>query len=134
MVHHDVSARDLQGQTLADYLVNIEADFEIIDGRQEVYSEPSFPVAELARELARWAAPGGSPPSPFQFSSLSFENPGAVTITPSSSGWVISSAFTPDRQSSPVSWAEVAACIHEFVDSVKVAVAQLGIDPERVLS
>jgi|SRR3954471_1781767 hypothetical protein len=134
MIYRDINVRDLQGETLADLLVNIEADFQVIDDSRVIYSESAFPVAELARELARWISLGEQQLSEFCFSSLSFEDPGSVRITPDPSGWVVRSMFTPEIESYPVSWLELVARISEFVADVKRDVAKLGIDPERVLA
>jgi hypothetical protein len=45
---------DLRVNTLADFLVNIEADIEVVDHDRIIYQELSFPVVELARELVAW--------------------------------------------------------------------------------
>lgn len=47
----NLSVDNLQGDTFADHLVNVEADFEIVEGDVAVYSELDFPMAELAREF-----------------------------------------------------------------------------------
>lgn len=134
MLYRDINARDLQGVTLADFLVNIEADFEVADDSEVIYSELSFPVAELARELARWISEGEPQASDFEFSSLSFENPGAVRILRRSSGWVVGSVFTPEVESSPIPWGELVTCISEFIVDVQQDLADLGINPEFVVS
>ncbi|GAA4626127.1 hypothetical protein GCM10023196_033090 [Actinoallomurus vinaceus] len=37
MHYCDINSRDVQGVTLADLLVNIEADFEMIDGHKVIH-------------------------------------------------------------------------------------------------
>jgi hypothetical protein len=129
MLYREIGASDLRGSTIADYLVNIEAFFEVVDGREVIYSEMDFPVDELARELTRWVQIGEMRAPDFSFSSLSFEEPGAITVARGQSGWRVGSIFTPDMESAPVSWSELTACIGEFVESVRKDVLALGINP-----
>lgn len=132
ILYDAISASDLRGATIADYLVNIEASIEVVDGRDVIYEEPYFPVAELARELSRWVSLGEKQAPNFLFASLSFEAPGAVRILGSESGWTVGSMFTPDVKSSTVSWDEIAACINEFVTDVRQDVLELGISPDFI--
>ncbi|MFD8540665.1 DUF7878 domain-containing protein [Streptomyces rubrogriseus] len=132
ILYDAINANDLRGSTIADYLVNIEASIEVVDGRGVIYEEPYFPVAELARELARWVSLGEKQAPNFLFASLSFEEPGAVQILDSGSGWTVGSMFTPELKSSPVSWGEVAACIDTFVSNVRRDVLALGISPDFI--
>lgn len=134
MRYWDINSRDLQGVTLADLLVNIEANFEVLDDCKVVYSERSFPVAELARELAHWIAKDESNATDFYFSSLSFEDSGVVRILRTSSGWAVGSVFTPGMQSTPISWLGLVAVVSDFVARVQRDVADLGFDPEFVMS
>ncbi|MBG0831664.1 hypothetical protein HS041_28445 [Planomonospora sp. ID67723] len=132
MLYREINASDLRGATVADVLVNVEAFFEIVDGSEVIYSESCFPVAELARELARWVSTGEPQAPDFSFSSLSFEDPGAVRIIRGQSGWAVSSIFTPELQSDPISWGELAACIDKFIASVRRDVIKLGIVPDFI--
>lgn len=75
---------DLRGELLADYLIAIDADFEIREGDRIIYAEPTFPVVELARSLVSWMIVGRR--DEFAFESLSFEESGAVTITQAGTG------------------------------------------------
>ncbi|MCO6006447.1 hypothetical protein NE236_15790 [Actinoallomurus purpureus] len=129
MLYQDLNERDLKGRTLADLLVHIEADFQIIDGSEVIYSERSFPVAELARELAFWLSNNGDRKPDFHFSSLSFECPGAVKFIQTSIGWMAESMFVTGVQSSPIPWSELVVCIDEFIAAVRRDVSKLGIDP-----
>ena len=52
LAYENLSAADLRGSTLADYLIAIEADFRMLDGETVIYEEPYFPVIELARALS----------------------------------------------------------------------------------
>ncbi|WP_121716568.1 hypothetical protein [Streptomyces sp. E5N91] len=132
ILYDAINANDLRGSTITDHLVNIEASIEVVDGRGVIYEEPYFPVAELARELARWVSLGEKQAPNFLFASLSFEEPGAVQILDSGSGWTVGSMFTPELKSSPVSWGEVAACIDAFVSNVRRDVLELGISPDFI--
>ncbi|MFE3587458.1 hypothetical protein ACFXOY_08025 [Streptomyces niveus] len=124
-----INASDLKGSTVADYLVSIEASLKVVDGSDVIYQEPYFPVAELARELARWVLLGEKRAPDFVFASLSFEEPGAVRILRSGAGWTVGSMFTPETRSSLISWDELAAHIDDFVTNVRRDVHALGISP-----
>ncbi|MFF7153637.1 hypothetical protein [Streptomyces sp. NPDC008139] len=132
ILYDAINSSDLKGSTIADYLVNIEASIKVVDGCDVIYEEPYFPVAELARDLARWVSLGERRAPDFLFASLSFDELGAVRILGSGSGWTVGSMFTPEVKSSPVSWDELAACINEFVTDVRQDVLELGISPDFI--
>ncbi|MQS09755.1 DUF7878 domain-containing protein [Streptomyces alkaliphilus] len=132
--YREVNADDLVGSTVADYLVNIEAFFEVLDGGDTIYAEPCFPVTELARELFRWVSLEEEPTSDFYFSSLSFGEVGALTMSRELDGWVVSSIFTPEVKSSPRSWSELHSRIGEFIENVYRDVLRLGVSPDLIRS
>ncbi len=129
----NLNAADLCGPTLADFLVNIEADLKISDYGEVLYSEEAFPVAELARELVRWKESDAVPSTDFRFSSLSFEGPGAILISRGETGWTVGSIFSSDRTSRSISWIELVVEIDKFVERVVKGLESLGIDPKFVL-
>ena len=129
----NINAADLHASTLADLLVNIEADLEVMDHDEVVYSERAFPVAELARELVRWKASAPIPFDDFVFHSMSFDEVGSIRILEGRLGWIVGSVFAPDKKSKPLSWADLASEIDEFVERVRAGVESLGIDPHFIL-
>lgn len=129
--YENFNLADLQGTTLADYLVNVEADFEIVDGDDLIYDELAFPVAELAREISEWLSRAEG--ADFNFESLSFEDPGAVRILSAPDGWIVGSALTPEKMSAPQSWRELSASINEFIWCVRRDLQRSGVDAEFVL-
>ncbi|GAA2524082.1 DUF7878 domain-containing protein [Winogradskya humida] len=126
-----IGAADLRGSTLADLLINVEADMEVRDGGEVLYAERLFPVAELARELKKWK--GEAFPGDFAFESLSFGQAGAVTISQESRGWVVGSVFVPGKRSGPVSWGELLVGLDEFIANVRLGVESLGFDADAIL-
>jgi hypothetical protein len=70
MTYENLSADDLRGSTLADYLIAIDADFQLLDGVDVVYEEPYFPVVELAQAMAPWVEAGDRDVDDFVFESL----------------------------------------------------------------
>jgi hypothetical protein len=122
---------DLRGDTLADYLIAIDADFEIRDGDRIIYDEPEFPVVELARSLSSWMA--SNEYDDFAFDSLSSDESGLVTITRGATGWRLSSVFTPELVSSEMNLSELEACIQGFVDHVATDLTGRGHDADRIL-
>lgn len=131
MTYDKLNTDDLRGSTVADYLVSLDANFRIADGRKVIYEEPGFLVVELARCLLAWA--GGMGGQDFEFESMSFEEVGSVAIRWTPSGWVFSSVFTPDSASVAVERDEVDRCIAAFVVRVEEDLVNLGIDPDDVI-
>lgn len=132
LAYENLSAADLRGSTLADYLIAIEADFRMLDGETVIYEEPYFPVIELARALSLWVARGCE--DDFAFESMSYEEPGAVVIVRQQDGWTFGSRLTPEVASSVVLWAAIQDGIRRFIAQVRADLTRLGIDPEGVLS
>lgn len=131
--YENFNADDLRGSTLADYLVNVEADFEIAEGSNIIYAEPAFPVAELARELIQWLSAAKQEAEDFCLASLSFEDPGAVRILYGPEGWLVGSALTPEKVSSPQSWQDLTAAIDEFIGQVRSDLGRLEVNADFVL-
>lgn len=127
MTYTNLNAEDLRGSTVADYLIGIEADFEIRDGDQLIYEEPYFPVVELARGLNAWLQRHED--QDFVFDSLSFDEPGAVTIARLEHGWVFGSIFSPAQRSSVLHWSAVEECVGAFIAKVRADLVSLGVDP-----
>ncbi|MFI9275274.1 hypothetical protein ACIGXM_31865 [Kitasatospora sp. NPDC052896] len=114
---------------MGELLVNIEADLTISDSEQVVYSEPLFPVAELAMELAAWICGPGGELSDFAFESMSFEEVGSVRIVAGQEGWRVGSVFEPDTWTGPIDRAALVTEIGRFFANVRASVAAAGIDP-----
>jgi hypothetical protein len=132
--YSEIDLSDLRVNTLADFLVNMEADIEILDHERIIYSERSFPVVELARELAAWVAKGEEGGiADFSLSSMSFDVDGAIEITTSPSGWIIGSVFTPDLRSAPMSWGDLVEALSGFIARVRSDVHRLGFDPDKLV-
>lgn len=131
MNYTNIDDSDLRGDTLADYLIAIDADFEIRDGNRIIYDEPKFPVVELARSLSSWMTAGAR--VDFEFESLSSDELGLVRINRGATGWRLSSVFTPNVVSSEVDLLELDACIHEFINQVAADLTERGHDADRIL-
>jgi hypothetical protein len=131
LTYTELDAAELQGPTLADILVAIDADFRMLDGHRVLYQEPSFPVVELARSLLDWVSTPDPPD--YAFESMTFEEVGALTVTQSPAGWIFGSVFAPSLRSDPVAWDEVERCIRLLVDRVATDLVRLGIDANKVL-
>jgi hypothetical protein len=132
IIFHNLNADDLRVVTIADLLINIEADLEIWDGEDVVYSEKYFPVAELARELERWRNSPELPLKDFEFSSLSFADPGAVRFFRDGNGWAVSSTFANDRKSRSISWPDLITELESFARRVAEGTRMLGFDPQFI--
>lgn len=122
---------DLRGGLIADYLIAVDADLSIVEGDRTIYEEPDFPVVELARSLSGWLDAAGR--ETFEFTSLSADESGIVTISAESDGWCVYSSFTPDVRSSVVRWADLEACVRDFIGKVKADLTVRGIDADWVV-
>ncbi|WP_369372663.1 hypothetical protein AB1046_04280 [Promicromonospora sp. Populi] len=131
LVYANFDDSDLRGRTLADYLIAIDADFEIRDQDRTVYNEPKFPVVELARALIAWLEADFH--ADFVFESLSSDEPGLVAITRENSGWRFSSASTPEVVSAEVDQLDVQSCIRDFIDRVATDLTARGHDADTIL-
>jgi hypothetical protein len=120
-----VDVTDLRGLTLADVLINVEADLEAWDGDRLIYSERSFPIVELARALGCWIHADSA--YDFEFSSLSFEESGVIEIHNTSKGWYVTSIFTPTVRSRIMQLDDVRDMIAGFVENVKSDLEWLGL-------
>jgi len=121
----DVS--ELQGRSPANVLVQVDADFRMVEGRQLLFAESGFPVVELALSLLRWDRQ-----EDFDFDSMSYEEKGAVQIHRDGAGWVFGSAFEPHAVSAPIPLPEVDECIADFVAKVRADLSAAGLDPDLV--
>jgi hypothetical protein len=108
LVYDQLSSEDLHGTTQADYLISLDANFRIEDGETVVYEEPSFPVVELARALLTWL--NDPERGDFEFSSMSFEEVGSVTVRRTPSGWMFGSVFARGTSSASADWPGVQRC------------------------
>ncbi|MFD8596648.1 hypothetical protein ACFV1L_16765 [Kitasatospora sp. NPDC059646] len=139
LAFRDVGTPDLARRGLtpasappAVLLLDVEADLSVDDDGRTVWSEPAFPVAELARELALRLRLPAEERTDFAFDSMTYDVPGAVRIAATGDGWRVGSVFAPDAWSSPCPWPVPARALTAFTDSVRTRVAALGADPHLV--
>jgi hypothetical protein len=125
--YSNLNAADLQGGSVAELLVNLEADLEIADEGGVVYAERAFPVVELARELVAWIQSACAKHEDFQLTSLSFEEKGVVRIVHSPEGWLVGSVFEPDLFSRPIAWKELSQSVLGFAANLRRDLGELGV-------
>lgn len=125
--YFNLNAAELQGGSVAELLVNLEADLEIVDEGRVIYSERAFPVVELARELVAWIESACAKHENFEFISLSFEEKGVVRIVHSSEGWLVGSVFESELSSRPIGWNELSEAVRSFAANVRRDLGQLGV-------
>ncbi|MER5880139.1 hypothetical protein ABT119_29985 [Streptomyces sp. NPDC001910] len=130
----DLHRRGMRPETASSdvLLTDVEADLVIRDGDCVVWSETSFPVAELACALTDWLRQPDDERGDFAFQSMSYAEVGAVRIEESAGGWRVGSVFLPDTWAAPVGWDFLVAAIRQFVSSVRQDVADIGIDPALI--
>ena len=125
-----LDASELRGTTQADYLISIDADLQILDGKRCVFEEPSFPVLELARSLMQWLSEPDR--RDFAFESMSYEEVGVVTVRATEGGWTFGSVFEPSA-SSAVEWDEAERCVRSFIATISADLHELKLDPDEVI-
>lgn len=127
-IHYaNLSADTPSGPTLAETLLSIEADPTIVDRGQEIFSETSFPVAELAYALCKWVSEA-DPSEEFSFDSMSAD-PGLVNIVKRENGWSVTSAPAPGAAACPIGREALGKEIRRFSANVRTDISRLGIDP-----
>ncbi|WP_326682826.1 DUF7878 domain-containing protein [Streptomyces sp. NBC_01237] len=112
-------------------LLDIEAELSIWDQGRVVWSEKSFPVAELACQLVLWLQGPATGQQSFELDSMQTDA-GLIRIASSDGGWRIGSDFTPDFWTSPVAWDALVAVIKQFIRTVRRGVTAMGIEPSFV--
>ncbi|MER5615069.1 hypothetical protein [Streptomyces sp. NPDC002215] len=123
----NLSADTPSGPTLAETLLSIEADLTIVDRGQEIFSETSFPVAELAYALCRWVSEADQGEE-FSFDSMSAD-PGLVNIVKRENGWSVTSAPAPGAAACPIGREVLDREIRRFAEKVRTDISRLGVDP-----
>ncbi|WP_327722377.1 hypothetical protein OG381_04045 [Streptomyces sp. NBC_00490] len=113
-------------------LLDIEAELSIWEQGRVVWSEGTFPVAELAYRLALWLQGPAAGREDFAFESMQAEE-GVIRIVNTGEGWRVGSIFTPDFWTSPVTWDALAEAIGQFDRSVRAGVASMGVEPSFLL-
>lgn len=117
-----------------EQVANIQAPFELWADGSAIYEEPVFPVLELARELTRWRRIGLPAGEDFEFSSMSFEEDGAVWVRQEQEGWRVGSLFQ-DRPCMTIwSSAQLYAAIERLrADLMAAGHMKLGVDLTEAL-
>ncbi|WP_018544150.1 hypothetical protein [Streptomyces sp. LaPpAH-108] len=130
----DLPRRGLTLRTAPAYvlLVDLEADFVVLDGERVVMEEGLFPVAELARELVFWLRAGEEACGDFAFDSMSYDEVGAVRIVHGDDGWRVGGVYDPGVWSAPVEWDVLVRAVRGFVDGVREDIAAMGVGPGLV--
>lgn len=131
MTYTGFDISEVHGDLLADYVVGIEADFQITHDGDVVFDEPSFPVVELARDLAEWLQ--GKPLGDFVFESMSADVPDLISIQQRDAGWVIYSGWTPDVVSKATDVEDIVLAAREFIHTVRNDIKGRGLDASWIL-
>ena len=134
MSFRNLNAEDLRTDRWAEVLVHVEAEFHVVDAGCVVYSEPYFPVVDLAHALALWSRSGADDRENFEFESMSFDERGAVRIEQLDDRWRVGSAFEPDKWSGLHTLREVDDCVSLFIEELhSAALRQLNMRLEHYI-
>jgi hypothetical protein len=111
-----------------DVLLGITADLSILVDEELIFSEPDFPLVELACQLGKWVHSPGAGRGDFQLDSMESDVRGIVKIEAAGDGWRIGSEY--EGRSGPAkSLEEVTLAIRAFLDQLVLRCqAELGVD------
>ncbi|MEV6553262.1 hypothetical protein AB0M57_31850 [Streptomyces sp. NPDC051597] len=118
------------GPTLAERLIEIEADLAIRDGKQLIFTDTNFPIGELAYHLSTWLTTPGERHG-FVLDTMSTD-PGWVLIEEREEGWTVGSIMEPGVWSTPTSWEKLSSEIRRFVRCVRTDIGLMGADPDCI--
>lgn len=127
-LRREVSAR-------GDYfnaLLGVIGDFAIKTGHTVIYSEPDFPVVELAQQLRKWLS-NECPPGSFEYTTLEAEDSPFIWFRPGPGGWIVgASALQGATGDYPLEALQAGA--RAFVEAVKTrARDEVGLDVTGVV-
>jgi hypothetical protein len=109
--------------------VRIGATFSIRDEQGSIFTEPHFPVVELAAQLHRWLMFVLPQERDFEFNSLSTPDPGWVWIRWTGTGWKLGSNLQERTAKGELNNIEVRALVENFVLRLTASAKQtLGAD------
>ena len=112
-------------------LLNIQADLRITVGGREWFSQPMFPVVELAAAADRWLSRGGD----FVFETMEAEESPFLWVRDEAGGCTVGAAWQVFEERRPLSREQVRNAWARFVDHVVEEVrVRLGVDARPLLS
>jgi len=104
-----------------DRVLNVAGEFGIVVDGRPLFSEVSFPVVELARELVRWLKDSNKPSKNFEYDSMFFEEKGAVWLRSVPDGWRIGSIYQERPETRAFTLQEIQESVTHFVRELIVA-------------
>ena len=116
----------------ADVLVGVTADFELVTDRGLIYSEPDFPVVELAAELTDWLDEGVMQGQDFEFDSMETPEPGWIWIRQTDDGWRVGSINQHQMDPEARDLAEVRTAVQAFLSTLECELRErwgIELDP-----
>lgn len=117
----------------ADVFIGVTADLSILTDSGPIYSEPDFPVVELAVELNAWVEDMDG--SNFELHSMETPEPGWVWIRQSGNGWRVGSIHQEHDDPVDHDLEEVRSAIHRFLSHLEFDLAQrFNLSLRRVIS
>ncbi len=111
-------------------LSNIQADLRITVGGREWFSQPMFPIVELAAAVHRWLGRGGD----FVFETMEAEESPFLWVRNEAGGCMVGAAWQVFEEKRPLSCEQVRSAWAQFVDRVVEGVrVRLGVDVRPLL-
>lgn len=115
-----------------DLLLGVCADLALQTEGRLLYSEPDFPVTELAVQLNAWAAGGPESGEDFEFSSMESDESGLVWFRRSGAGYRVGSLYQEFPAMAVHAPAAVRSTIERFVTDLRNRTRrELDIDLDR---
>ena len=105
--------------TATDVIVNLEADLTMEFEGNVIYEEVSFPVAELAFALIKWAQSRAADRPDFEFDSMSAEEPGLVWVRRTNGGSRVGSICQDRPLTTVLAMEQVDQVIRGYVEDLR---------------
>ncbi|WP_052666259.1 hypothetical protein [Nitriliruptor alkaliphilus] len=128
---------DLRSECLApdhpaDVFIGVTADLELVTDAGLIYSEPEFPVVELAAEIRGWLEGGATTGQDFEFDSMETPEPGWIWIRRVEGGWRVGSVHQHKADPEARDFEEVRTAIRAFLAGLAHELRdRWGIDLDR---
>lgn len=117
------------GPTLAECLIAIEGDLQVLDGDRQILAEPAFPLGELAHHLSQWR--NSTTRETFVLDTMSTD-PGWLLIEEREEGWSVGSILEPDVWSAPVDWVTLDGILRKLVNQLRSDLSSRGVNPDCI--
>jgi len=117
-----------------ELLLRLVASFSIECDGQPIYSEPEFPVVELASALHAWLQTPERARGDFRFESMDAAERDLVWIRGGADGWHAGSVRQTRSLAKAIALGEIEFAVRRYIRDVTAQARELGCDVTRVIA